>query len=123
MAWPCLAGRSRYRRWLWLGGGQLLAGPVSVQGQAAHVVAKSPVGHGDSAFAFQMAVNLGVLPAFLKKFLDCLQASYKLNSRHVIGEAFPIRGHGRFLVLCHRQGYSRKVDHLENILKYHLFFL
>lgn len=30
-------------------------------------------------------MNLGVLPAFLKKFLDCLQASHKLNTGHIVG--------------------------------------
>ena len=51
------------------------------------MVAKGSVEHGDFAFLPQVAVNLRMFPAFLKKFLDHLHASHKLNSGHIVGKA------------------------------------
>lgn len=65
--------------------------PVFVHGKTAHVVAERPVGHGDFAFLLQMPMNLGMFPIFMKKFVDYLQASHKLNSRHVVGKGLLLR--------------------------------
>lgn len=69
---------------------------VLVQRKTAHMVAKRPVGHGYLAFLLQLPVNLGVLPAFLKKFLDRLHTSHKFYSIHVVGESFAFSSHDYF---------------------------
>lgn len=81
------------------------------------MVTKSLIGHGDFAFLSQMAMNLRMFPAFLKKFLDYLQASDKLNPGHIIGKTRLLRTHVPSLYQPRQQSSFQVFDFLNNMLK------
>lgn len=71
------------------------------------MVAESPIRHGNFSFLLELPMDLRMLPALAQQLFNALKARHKLNSRHVVGEAFAFRGHDR--TMCWKnvfQGYS-----------------